>query len=99
MRLGALAQEFPPKKSVTMVVGFAAGGAADTAARIIAKKLGDNLGVAVVIDNRPGAAGNLATEIVIKSNDGATLLVASNPYINKALYKMTLYKAQIQMTR
>ena len=45
------AQDFPPKKSVTMVVGFAAGGAADAAARLIAKKLGENIGQTVVVDN------------------------------------------------
>ena len=49
--LTATAQDFPPKKSITMVVGFAAGGASDTGARIIAKKLGDNIGATVVIDN------------------------------------------------
>ena len=46
----SFAQEFPPKKSITMVVGFAAGGAADTGARIIAKKLGENIGATVVVD-------------------------------------------------
>lgn len=49
------AQEFPPRKGASIVVGFAAGGAADTAARIIAKRLTDNLGVSVAVDNRPGA--------------------------------------------
>ena len=56
----AQAQTFPPKKTITMVVGFAAGGAADTGARIIARKLGENIGASVVIDNRPGAGGNIA---------------------------------------
>jgi tripartite-type tricarboxylate transporter receptor subunit TctC len=45
---------------VTLVVGFAAGGAADAAARLIAKKLGENIGQTVVVDNKGGAGGNIA---------------------------------------
>jgi len=78
LSLGAPAQDFPPKKSVTLVVGFAAGGAADTAARIIGKKLGDNLGVAVVIDNRPGAGGNIAHQYTAQGpSDGSVILLGS----------------------
>lgn len=75
----AQAQEFPPKKSVTIVVGFAPGGAADTAARFIGKKLGDQLGVPVIIENRPGAGGNIAHQYVAKSapTDGSVLLFGS----------------------
>jgi len=59
-------------------VGFAAGGAADTAARIIGKKLGDNLGVAVVIDNRPGAGGNIAHQYTAQGpSDGSVILLGS----------------------
>ena len=61
--LSASAQTFPPKKTITMVVGFAAGGAADTGARIIAKKLSENIGASVVIDNKPGAGGNIAHQL------------------------------------
>ena len=76
--LPANAQDFPPKKPVTMVVGFAAGGAADTAARIIAKKLAENIGQSVVIDNKPGAGGNIAHQYVANAApDGATLLFGS----------------------
>ncbi|HEX5784611.1 MAG TPA: tripartite tricarboxylate transporter substrate binding protein [Burkholderiaceae bacterium] len=73
------AQEFPPKKPVTIVVGFAAGGAADAAARIIGKKLGDNLGVPVIIDNKAGAGGNIAHQYIAKSapTDGSVLLFGS----------------------
>jgi tripartite-type tricarboxylate transporter receptor subunit TctC len=72
------AQEFPPKKTITMVVGFAAGGAADTAARIIAKKLGDNIGASVVIDNRGGAGGNIAHQFAANGpTDGSTILFGS----------------------
>lgn len=73
------AQEFPPKKPVTIVVGFAAGGAADSAARLIGKKLGDQIGVPVIIENKPGAGGNIAHQYVAKSApaDGSVLLFGS----------------------
>jgi tripartite-type tricarboxylate transporter receptor subunit TctC len=75
--LVAVAQEFP-KKSITMVVGFAAGGATDTAARIIAKKLGENLGLAVIVDNRAGAGGNIAHQQVANATpDGSVILLGS----------------------
>ncbi len=78
MGLQAHAQDFPPKKTVTMVVGFAAGGAADTAARIIAKKLGENIGASVVIDNRAGAGGNIAHQFAANGpSDGSTILFGS----------------------
>ena len=73
----ALAQEFP-KRQITMVVGFAAGGAADTAARVVAKKLSDNLGLPVVVDNRAGAGGDIAHQFVARAEpDGATILLGS----------------------
>src|SRR5689334_15014200 len=69
---------FPPR-TITIVVGFAAGGAADAAARAIGKKLGDNLGVPVVIDNKPGAGGNIAHQYVAKTApaDGSVILFGS----------------------
>jgi tripartite-type tricarboxylate transporter receptor subunit TctC len=74
----APAQDFPPKKSVTLMVGFAPGGAADAAARLIAKKLGDNIGQTVVVDNRAGAGGNIAHQLVANGpTDGSMLLLGS----------------------
>ena len=74
----AQAQDFPPKKPVVMVVGFAAGGSADIAARIIAKKLGENIGQSVVVENKPGAGGNLAhTQVANGPSDGSVLLFGS----------------------
>ncbi|GKS82544.1 tripartite tricarboxylate transporter substrate binding protein [Acidovorax sp. SUPP1855] len=74
----AQAQDFPPKKPVTLVVGFAAGGSADIAARIIAKKLGENIGQSVVVDNKPGAGGNLAhAQVANGPSDGSMLLFGS----------------------
>jgi tripartite-type tricarboxylate transporter receptor subunit TctC len=77
MFASAGAQEFA-KRPITMVVGFAAGGAADTAARIIAKKLSENLGVPVLVDNRAGAGGNIAHQNVARAEpDGTTILLGS----------------------
>ena len=74
----ARAQDFPPKKTISLVVGFAPGGAADTAARLIARKLGENIGQTVIVDNKPGAGGNIAHQFVANApGDGATLLFGS----------------------
>ncbi len=72
----AAAQELP--KKITIVVGFAAGGAADHAARVVAKRLGENLGATVVIDNRAGAGGNIAHQQVAQGPaDGSVILLGS----------------------
>jgi tripartite-type tricarboxylate transporter receptor subunit TctC len=74
----ANAQDFPPKQPVTMLVGFAAGGAADTAARIIAKKLSENIGQTVLIDNKGGAGGNIAHQFAATGpTDGSLILFGS----------------------
>lgn len=91
MSLTAAAQEFPPKKTITMVVGFAAGGAADTAARIIAKKLGENIGANVVVDNRGGAGGNIAHQYAANGpTDGSTILFGSVGPLTIAPHMMKL---------
>ena len=87
--LPATAQNFPTKP-IRMLVGFAPGGGTDTAARAIAAKLSERLGQTVVIDNRPGAAGNIATELTIGAvPDGHTLLLGSiaSFSVNPSLYK------------
>ena len=74
----AAAADVFPGKPITMVVGFAPGGATDTAARIIAKKLGENLGQSVVVDNRAGAGGNIAhLQVSLAAADGYTILLGS----------------------
>ncbi|MES2185871.1 MAG: tripartite tricarboxylate transporter substrate binding protein [Pseudomonadota bacterium] len=76
--LTASAQASLPRKPVTLVVGFAAGGAADFAARLIARKLGENIGQSVVVDNRGGAGGNIAHQYVANgAADGSVLLFGS----------------------
>ena len=72
------AQPFP-SRPVRIVVGFQAGGGTDIAARVIAQKLADALNTSFIVDNRPGAAGNLAAEIVARATaDGYTLLMANS---------------------
>ena len=73
----AAAQELP-KKTLTILVGFAPGGAVDHAARIIAKKLTETLGQTVVVENKAGAGGNIAHQAVTTADpDGATILLGS----------------------
>jgi len=68
---GAHAQQNFPSRPITLIVGFAAGGATDTAARIIARKLSENLGQSVIVDNRAGAGGNIAhQQIATATPDG-----------------------------
>ena len=92
LALQAPAQDFPPKKTVTMVVGFAAGGAADTGARIIARKLGENIGASVVVDNRPGAGGNIAHQYTAAqaASDGSVILFGSVGPLTIAQHMMKL---------
>lgn len=87
----AQAQDFPPKKTITLVVGFAAGGAADTGARIIAKKLGENIGASVVVDNRAGAGGNIAHQYTAQGpSDGSVILFGSVGPLTIAQHLMKL---------
>lgn len=86
----AMAQDYPVRP-IRLVVGFPPGGGADAAARLVGQKLHETWGQTVVVDNRPGAGGNLGTDIVAKSNaDGYTLLMTSpGPVaINPSLMKL-----------
>ncbi len=79
-----------PDKPVKILVGFAAGGGTDVAARIVALKLGEALGQSVVVENRPGASGMIAAEAVAKSPaDGYTLMMGSQTTlaVAPALYR------------
>jgi len=78
-----------PTKPIRMIVGFAPGGGTDTTARAIAGKMSERLGQQVIIDNRPGAAGNIATEIAAHATpDGYTILMGTIAAlaINPSLY-------------
>ena len=88
--LGALAQDKYPSKPVTLVVPQAAGGANDAIARVLAQRLSEQMGQSVVVDNRPGAGGTLATAALARAkHDGYTLLVTADSahVIGPALYK------------
>src|SRR4051795_6404446 len=77
-----------PSRPARILVGFAAGGATDIQARLMGQWLSDHLGQQYVVDNRSGASGNIATEMVARAApDGYTLLQVVTPHaINAALY-------------
>jgi tripartite-type tricarboxylate transporter receptor subunit TctC len=84
---GASALDYPTRP-VRWVVGFAPGGSNDIIARLIGQRLSERLGQQFLIENKPGAGGNIATELVINAKpDGYTVLLV-NPanYINTSLY-------------
>jgi tripartite-type tricarboxylate transporter receptor subunit TctC len=86
--LGALAQSYPTR-SVRIVVPYPPGGTADLLSRIIGQRLAESLGQPFVIENRAGAGGNLAAEVVARAApDGYTLLMGNAPVlaVNPSLY-------------
>jgi tripartite-type tricarboxylate transporter receptor subunit TctC len=87
-----MAQSFP-NKPIKVLVPFPAGGTVDFFARTLAPKLSEALGQAVLVENRPGAGGNIATEAVAKATpDGYTLLMGSEIVaINTSLYSKLNY--------
>jgi tripartite-type tricarboxylate transporter receptor subunit TctC len=88
----ALAQAYPARP-VRLVVGFAAGGAPDIAARLVAQWLSERLGQQFIVENRPGSGGNIATEVVVDASaDGYTLLMAGlQNAVNATLYEKLNY--------
>jgi len=94
--LNSFAQTSFPTKPLKIVVPFGAGGVADLTARTVAQKLGENLGQSVVIENKPGAGGIVATDTVAKSTpDGYTLLLMSNATaVSAGLFKTLPYDAE-----
>jgi len=90
----ATAQGGFPNKPVRVVVPFAAGGTTDIVTRILAQRLTDSWGQQLIVDNRPGAGGNIGSEIVAKSPaDGYTVLMATvaTHGINASLYRRIPY--------
>src|SRR5215472_12817070 len=84
----AQAETYPNRK-ITFLVGFAPGGGIDTFARVIAQALSEQLGYQIVVENRAGAASNIAAKLVAEAApDGYTLLFTGNSYaINQTFYK------------
>lgn len=82
-----------PARPITLVVGYAAGGATDIVARLVAKSLSSSLGQPVVVENRPGANSNIGAEAVSRAKpDGYTLYVGSIANtINRTLYQKLNY--------
>ena len=88
------AEDAYPSKPVTMIVPFPPGGGTDTGARWIAQELGKKWGKAVVVDNKPGAAGMIGADIVSRAKpDGYTIMMANAQTIaiNPSLYKKLPY--------
>ena len=82
-----------PERTVTLVVSFPPGGSTDVAARLLAPPLGEALGRPVVVENRPGAGGNIGIGAVARAQpDGHTLLVSSSAFVvNPSLYARVPY--------
>ncbi|MCD0499836.1 tripartite tricarboxylate transporter substrate binding protein [Achromobacter sp. MY14] len=93
---GVLAQQADwPTHAITLVVPFAAGGGGDTLARLMAEPLSRELGQSIIVENRPGAGGNIGTSIAARANpDGYTLSYGTNgtQATNHWLYKSPGYK-------
>jgi tripartite-type tricarboxylate transporter receptor subunit TctC len=88
----AVAQEYPTK-AIRVIVPLTPGSGADIAGRIIARHMGEALGKPLVVENRPGAGGQIGTQLVAKADpDGYTLLVQSSSHAaNPAIYKSLPY--------
>ena len=93
------AQELLPGKVIRIVTINAPGGAADFASRLVAERLQQRLGRTVIVENRPGAAGNLATQYVLaQPPDGTTLLLTSNNHtLNSLIYKPRPYDPETDL--
>ena len=92
---GAMADTDYPAKPVRVIVGYSAGGPTDLVARMVATHLQKRLGQPFVVDNRPGAGSNIASEAVAAAPaDGYTLLVAAAPLtMNSSVYKKLKFDA------
>ena len=88
LAFAASAEDWPKQKPIHIVVGFAPASTTDLVARLVAPKLAEALGQSVIVDNRPGASGNVAAQQVKRAApDGYTLFVTSVAYaVNPSLY-------------
>jgi tripartite-type tricarboxylate transporter receptor subunit TctC len=94
--VAAQAETAWPTRPIRIIVGYAAGGSTDVTARIVGQAISERLGQPVIIENRPGAAGNLAADATAKADpDGYTLLMASSTIAaNPSLYKILPFNVQ-----
>jgi tripartite-type tricarboxylate transporter receptor subunit TctC len=86
-----------PEHPITLVVAFTPGGPSDVLARIVGKKMGEILGNTFVVENKPGAGGNIAAEFVARAKpDGYTLLMGNNSIVatNESLYENLSYSPE-----
>jgi len=93
----AQAQETYPTKPITLIVAYVAGGSADQRARQIGKYMSTALGQSVIVDNRPGAGGNIGTELIARAKpDGYTLGIGNLAplAVNPSLYKKSTFNPQ-----
>ena len=86
---GSAHGEVYPNQPIRIVVPFAAGGAVDSVARIVGQKMSESIGQPVVVENKPGAGGNLAADTVARAKpDGYTILLTTNGHaISPSLYR------------
>lgn len=95
----SFAAETFPGKTLRMVVPYAPGGSVDVFARVLAQKLGATVGQQVLVDNRPGASGNIGTELVVRAPaDGYTILMTTLPLVlNPSLYPKLPFDVNVDL--
>ena len=95
--LGPAGAQSYPTKPIRVIVPFVAGGAVDMLARLVSAKMSDSIGQPVIVENRAGAAGNVAADAVAKAApDGYTILQNTNGQaISPALYRSQIGRAHV----
>ena len=98
--VSSAAQADYPTKPIRLVVGFPAGGASDVAARAVAEKMASQLNQPIIVENKPGAASNIASDTVAKAKpDGYTILFGTiSLAINRSLYRRLSYDPSKDLT-
>ena len=89
----AMADASYPSQAITFVVPYAAGGSSDTRSRMLAQKMSDSLGVTIVVENKPGASGNIGTSMIARAKPNGYTIGLGNfgpMSVNKALYGSNL---------
>lgn len=89
----AMADAAYPSQPITFVVPYAAGGSSDTRSRMLAQKMSDSLGVTIVVENKPGASGNIGTSMIARAKPNGYTIGLGNfgpMSVNKALYGSNL---------